>query len=233
MTMSDKVKFQLSDDIAILTIDDGKANALSHEVIGALNAALDRAVEEAKAVVIAGRPGMLSAGFDLGVMKSGPEAMRNLVTAGAEFLLRLYTFPKPIVVACTGHAMAAGALLLLAADFRIGIQGEFKIALPEVSIGMPLPIFGVELARTRLAPPFLERATAQAEIFDPETALQIGFLDRLSAPALVNDDAMAEAGRLAKISDPAFEKTRETIRGASVRHIRQTLKADIAGTTLG
>ena len=231
--MSDKVKFQLSDDIAILTIDDGKANALSHEVIGALDAALDRAVEEAKAVVIAGRPGMLSAGFDLGVMKSGPEAMRNLVTAGAEFLLRLYTFPKPIVVACTGHAMAAGALLLLAADFRIGIQGEFKIALPEVSIGMPLPIFGVELARTRLAPPFLERATAQAEIFDPETALQIGFLDRLSAPALVNDDAMAEAGRLAKTSGPAFEKTRETVRGGSIRHIRQTLKADIAGTTLG
>ena len=231
--MSDKVTYQLSGDIAVLTIDDGKANALSHEVIESLNAGLDRAVEESKAVVIAGRPGMLSAGFDLGVMKSGPEAMQNLVTEGAEFLLRLYTFPKPVVAACTGHAMAAGALLLLAADFRVGVQGEFKIGLPEVSIGMPLPIFGVELARTRLAPPFLERATSQAEIFDPETALQIGFLDRLSAAATVIDDAVTEAGRLAKITGPAFAKTRETIRGASIRHIRETLEADIAGTTLG
>ena len=231
--MSDNVKYQLSGDVAVLTLDDGKANALSHEVIEAFVAGLDRAIEEAKAVVIVGRPGMLSAGFDLGVMKSGPEAMQGLVTAGAEFLLRLYTFPKPVVVACTGHAMAAGALLLLASDARIGVHGEFKIGLPEVSIGMPLPIFGVELARTRLAAPFLERATAQAEIFDPEMAVQIGFLDRLSAAALVIDEAVAEAGRLAGLGGPAFEKTRKTLRGASVRHIRETLKADIAGTTIG
>ncbi|MEN8163792.1 MAG: crotonase/enoyl-CoA hydratase family protein [Acidobacteriota bacterium] len=231
--MSDKVKYQLSGDTAVLTIDDGKANALSHEVIEALDTGLDRASDEAKAVVIAGRPGMLSAGFDLGVMKSSPEAMRNLVTTGAEFLLRLYTFPKPVVVACTGHAMAAGALLLLAADARIGVYGEFKIALPEVSIGMPLPIFGVELARTRLAAPFLERATAQAEIFDPETAVHVGFLDRLSAPATLNDDAVAEAGRLGMLGGFAFEKTRQTLRGAGARHIQQTLEEDITGLTLG
>ncbi len=231
--MSDKVKYQMSGDIAVLTIDDGKANALSHEVIEALDAGLDRATREAKAVVLAGRPGMLSAGFDLGVMKSSPEAMRNLVTAGAEFLLRLYTFPKPVVVACTGHAMAAGALLLLASDARVGVHGEFKIGLPEVSIGMPLPIFGVELAKTRMAPPFLERATAQAEVFGPETAVQVGFLDRLSAAAMVNDDAVAEAGRLAKLGGFAFEKTRQTLRGASAQHIRETLEADITGLTIG
>ncbi|RLE31834.1 MAG: crotonase/enoyl-CoA hydratase family protein [Acidobacteria bacterium] len=231
--MTEKVRFQLSNEIAVLTIDDGKANALSHEVIKTLNTGLDQATEHAKAVVIAGRPGMLSAGFDLGVMKSGPEAMQGLVTAGADFLLRLYTFPKPVVVACTGHAMAAGALLLLSADWRIGVEGEFKIGLPEVSIGMPLPIFGVELARTRLATPFLERATAQAEVFDPKTAVQVGFLDRLTAASTIIDDAVAKAGRLAKLGGLAFEKTRETLRGASVRHIRETLNADIAGTTLG
>jgi len=231
--MSDKVKYQLSGDIAVLTIDDGKANALSHEVIEALDTGLDRAKGEAKAVVITGRPGMLSAGFDLGVMKSGPEAMRDLVTKGAEFLLRLYAFPKPVVVACTGHALAAGGLLLLASDARIGVHGEFKIGLPEVSIGMPLPIFGVELARARLAAPFLERATAQAEIFDPETAVQVGFLDRLSAAAMVNDEALVEAKRLAGLGGFAFEKTRQTLRGVSIRHIRETLKADIAGTTIG
>jgi len=231
--MTDNVTYRLSGDIAVLTIDDGKANALSHEVIEALDAGLDDAVKEAKAVVIAGRPGMLSAGFDLSVMKSGPDAMKALVTVGAEFLLRLYTFPKPVAVACTGHAMAAGALLLLASDARIGVQGEFKIGLPEVSIGMPLPIFGVELARTRLAAPFLERATSQAEVFDPETAVQVGFLDRLSAAAMVIEEATAKATQLAGLGAFAFEKTRQTLRGTSVQHIRETLKADIAGLTLG
>ncbi len=231
--MSDTVTYQMSGDVAVLTLDDGKANALSHEVLQALDAGLDRATSEAKAVVIVGRPGMLSGGFDLGVMKSGPEAMRNLVTVGADFLLRLYTFPKPVVVACTGHAMAAGTLLLLATDCRIGIDGEFKIGLPEVSIGMPLPIFGVELARSRLAPPFLERATAQGEIFDPGTAVQVGYLDRLSAAATIIDDSVAKAARLGSLGAFAFEKTRETLRGASAQHIRETLKADIAGLSLG
>lgn len=231
--MSDKVRYQLSGDIAVVTIDDGKANALSYEVIEALEAGLDRAAKDAKAVLIAGRAGMLSGGFDLKVMQSGPEAMRDLVTTGAGFLLRVYTFEKPIVVACTGHAMAAGALLLLAADSRIGVDGPFKIGLPEVSIGMPLPIFGVELARTRLAAPFLERATAQAEVFSPEMALQVGYLDRLATPETLIDEATAHAGRLAKLGGFAFEKTRETLRGASIQHIRETLKADIAGVTLG
>lgn len=231
--MSDHVEFRLSGDIAILTIDDGKANALSSQVLRALESGLDRAAEEAKALVLTGRPGMLSAGFDLGVMQSSPEAMRNLVTEGAQLLLRLYTFPQPVVVACTGHAMAAGALLLLAADTRVGVLGKFKIGLPEVSIGMPLPIFGVELARGRLAAPFLERATAQAEIFDPETALRAGFLDRLSAAETVVDDALAEAARLAELGAFAFETTRQTLREPRIRHIRQTLEADIAGLTLG
>lgn len=232
--MSDHVEFRLSDDIAVLTIDDSKANALSSQVLRALESGLDRAAEQAKAVVLTGRPGMLSAGFDLRVMQSSPEAMQNLVTEGAQLLLRLYTFPQPVVVACTGHAMAAGGLLLLAADARIGVRGEFKIGLPEVSIGMPLPIFGVELARGRLAAPYLERATAQAEIFDPETAVQAGFLDRLSAPEAVVDDAMAEAARLAGgLGAFAFETTRRTLRGAGIEHIRRTLEADIAGLTLG
>ena len=231
--MSQHVTYTLSDDIAVLAIDDGKANALSHQVVETLDAGLDRAAEEAKAVVILGRPGMLSGGFDLKVMKSGPEAMQNLVTKGAGFLLRLYTFPKPVVVGCTGHAMAAGALLLLAADSRIGLEGDFKIGLPEVSIGMPLPIFGVELARTRLAPPLLERATAQAEVFDPEMAVQAGYLDRLATAETITDDVMAEAKRLAALGGFAFEQTREHLRGATAQHIRETLEEDIGGLSLG
>lgn len=231
--MTDHIEYRMAGDIAVVTVDDGKANALSSAVLKELESALDRAATEARAVVLAGRPGMLSAGFDLEVMRRSPGAMRGLVTEGANVLLRLFAFPKPVVVACTGHAMAAGALLLLAADTRIGVPGKFKIGLPEVSIGMPLPIFGVELARNRLAASFLERATAQAEVFDPETALRAGFLDRLSTPEAVIDDALAQATRLAGLGAFAFETTRKTLRGAGIEHIRQTLEADIAGLTLG
>ena len=148
---SDKVRYELRDGIAVITMDDGKANALSHEVIDALHACLDRAEREARAVLLTGREKRLSGGFDLTVMISSPEATRNLVTAGAELMLRLYTFPRPVVVACTGHALAAGAILLLVADARIGAAGEFKIGLNEVAIQMTLPIFAMELARDRLS----------------------------------------------------------------------------------
>ena len=98
----------IENDIAILAMDDGRANALGHAMIGELNAALDRAEKEAKAILIAGRENRFCAGFDLEAMGSGPESVRKLVTAGAELLLRLYEYRLPVVMACTGHALAAG-----------------------------------------------------------------------------------------------------------------------------
>ena len=231
--MTDTVTIDLHGDVAVISLDDGKANALSHTVLEALDAAFDRAEAEARGVVIAGRPGMFSAGFDLKVMQSSSEAMRDLVGAGTTMLLRIFDFPLPVVTACTGHALAAGALMLLASDFRVGVSGEFKIGLPEVSIGMPLPIFGVELARARLAAPLLERATVHAEVFDPEQAFEAGFLDAVVDRDAVLERAIAEAARLGALDRSAFTVTRRHIRGASERHIRDTLADDIAGLTLG
>src|SRR5579862_730602 len=145
------VHYELCDGIAVITMDDGKANALSPAVIQALHTSLDRAEREAAAVLLTGRARRLSGGFDLSVMTSSVDAMRALVTAGADLLLRVYLFPRPVVVACNGHALAMGALLLLAADYRVGAAGDFKIGLNEVSIQMPLPLFGMELARARLS----------------------------------------------------------------------------------
>src|SRR5579862_8984884 len=109
------VHYELCDGIAVITMDDGKANALSPAVIQALHTSLDRAEREAAAVLLTGRARRLSGGFDLSVMTSSVDAMRALVTAGADLLLRVYLFPRPVVVACNGHALAMGALLLLAA----------------------------------------------------------------------------------------------------------------------
>lgn len=227
----DLVQYSLRDSVAVLMMDDGKANALSPNMIAALDSCLDKAEGEAGAVLLLGRENRLSAGFDLSVMTKSVDDMRQLVLSGAELLLRLYLFPRPVVLGCTGHALAAGALLLLAADRRIGAQGAFKIGLNEVSIQMPLPKFGVELARDRLLKNQFTAATTQATIYDPESARAAGYLDQVVAPAELHEVAFADTKRLAALPNPAFQLTKQRERGATVRRIRESLVTDIAELT--
>ena len=156
--MSDNpVHYELNDAIAILRLDDGKANAVNHALVDGMNSALDKAANEAKAVVLTGRPGRFSAGFDLSVLQSGPEAGHKLVTAGARMLLKIFTHPQPVVAASTGHSIAAGGFMLLACDTRLGTEGDFKIGLNEVAIGMTLPEFGLDVrARTSVQAPLYQ-----------------------------------------------------------------------------
>ena len=228
----EKVRYHRLDNVAVITMDDGKANALSPETIGALRNALDRAATEAAAVLLTGRERRLSGGFDLGVMTAGADAARSLVTAGAELMLQMYMFPRPLVVGCTGHALAAGALLLLAADLRVGAAGEFKIGLNEVAIQLTLPVFAMELARDRLSKRHFTSATTQARIYDPQTAVDAGFLDVTAAPAELFEVALGHTRRLAGLPDPAFRNTKMRERGATVARIRETLAADMETLTV-
>src|SRR5436309_9914355 len=132
--MPDEVSYEVRDRIAHVAIANGKANALSPAVIAQLDAALTRAEdggEEVGALLITGAPGILSGGFDLAVMRSGPAEAGKLVTDGGALITRLFGSEVPVVIACTGHAVAAGALLLLGADVRVGAQGAFRIGLIE------------------------------------------------------------------------------------------------------
>lgn len=223
----ESLRTEIVDDVAVLRLDDGKANALSDAVIGAIDAGLDRAEREARAALLIGRPGRFSAGFDLATMRAGPEHARRLVTAGAELCLRLFELPIPVVSACTGHALAAGALLLLSSDARIGVRGDFKVGLNEVAIGLTLPIFGVELARARLSRRHFERAAGQAEIYTPEGAVDAGFLDRVTEPEALEAAALAEAKRLAGLAQPAFRNTKLRSHAEIVAGIRATLDEDM------
>jgi enoyl-CoA hydratase len=216
----------IENDIAVLTMDDGRANALGHTMIDALNKALDEAETSAKAVLIAGREKRFCAGFDLDVMGSGPENVRKLVTAGAELLLRLYEYRLPVVMACTGHALAAGGLLLLSADSRIGTEGDFRIGLPEVAIGMTMPVFGIELARDRLARNRFTEAVTQARIYGPADAVAVGYLDAAVPAQNLMETAKARAAELAGLQQPAFAGTKRKERQLTIRHIRDTLHTD-------
>src|SRR3954447_7782483 len=127
----------IDDGVAVVTMDDGKMNAVGHAVLDSLHAALDTAAAEARAVCIVGNEKALSAGFDLAVMTGDdPAAVVALVKAGAELMMRLYVHPQPTVAAVTGHALAAGGLLALSVDTRIAEPGRSKIGLNEVAIGL-------------------------------------------------------------------------------------------------
>ena len=226
-------RYELEGKTAIVHMDDGKANALSVAMIAELGEALARAEKEASAFVLCGRPERFCAGFDLKVMMSGPDAARALLGSGAELLMKLYESPLPVVAACTGHAMAGGALVLLSADVRIGAAGAFKLGLNEVSIGMPVPVLAMELARDRLAPTELGHATLRARIYDPEAAARAGFLDEVAPPAEVLPRATAEAARLGALSRMAHSATKRRLRSRTVEHIRSTLESDVANITAG
>ncbi|MBP6836581.1 MAG: crotonase/enoyl-CoA hydratase family protein [Kofleriaceae bacterium] len=225
--MADLVSYALANNVAVVTMDDGKANALSMDMIGALLGALDRAEAEAGAMVLAGRDGRFCAGFDLRVMMSGPANATALLGRGSELLLRLYGAAVPLVIACTGHAMAGGALVLLTGDVRVGAAGDFKLGLNEVAIGLPVPVLAMELARDRLLPTELTRATQLAHIYDPAGAARAGYLDEVVAPTEVMERARAEATRLAGLGRFPFRATRERLRGRTINHIRATLDDDL------
>ena len=225
---SENVRYDKQGPVALLTMDDGKANALSHDMVDALNEALTRAEAESQAVVLTGRPGRLSAGFDLSAMTAGRETALQLVIKGGNLLMRMFGYPRPLVLACTGHAVAAGALLLLASDLRIGARGSFKIVLNEVSIGMSLPAFGVELARARLSKRHFTRAVLQSQVFDPESACDAGYLDETETPEKLLETALERATALAELKDPAFRFTKDRERGAIIAAVREGLEADIA-----
>ncbi|MEM8765846.1 MAG: crotonase/enoyl-CoA hydratase family protein [Pseudomonadota bacterium] len=217
------MKFERKDDVAVLHFDDGKANAVGHTLLDSLHEGLDQAAAEAKAVVVTGRDGVFSAGFDLKEIQKGPEAAAALVGKGAKTFLRLFSHSQPVVMACTGHAIAAGAFLLLTGDNRIGAAGEFKLGLNETAIGMSFPVFGIQLATARLDPRHLTRAVVQSELYDPDGAVAAGYLDRVLPPEQVLDAAIAQAAALAELPGAAYAKNKLDVRAPYLAAIEASL----------
>jgi enoyl-CoA hydratase len=210
--MTTMVAFTAEQNYSLITMDDGKANALGFDMLAQLGAALDQAEEAGKVVVICGRPGKFSAGFDLTVMGQGGAPMLDLLRAGASLSQRILNFPTPVVLAVSGHALAMGALLLLSADYRVGMHGMYKIGLNEVAIGMTLPYFGIALAEARLAKTHLGNAVALARVYDAAGALEAGYLDEAASEEDLLPRAVAMAQQLAGLDMEAHRQTKARIR---------------------
>ncbi len=226
--MGEAVTYVLQDAIATITLDDGKVNALSLAVFEELNAAFDQALSDNAVVALFGRPGILSAGFDLTVLRGGGPDAVPMLREGFKLAERMLSFPTPIVIACPGHAIAMGVFLLLSGDYRIGVTGPFRMTANEVAIGLTMPRAAIEICRQRLAPAQFSRAVMLAEVFSPEEAVSAGFLDKIVSPSELEDATFVAARRLADLDMRAHEATKRRARPRILSDVRAAIEQDDA-----
>ena len=226
--MNSFVSYDLSGRIARITMDDGKVNVMSPAMLGALHEAFDRAEADRAIVILTGRPGLFSAGFDLNILRTGTaEDHFAMLRRGSELALRILTFPTPVISACTGHALPMGCFLMLASDLRIGVEGPFTMGLNEVAIGLTVPQFAIELARQRLTPAYFNRSITTGQRFPPQEAMQAGYLDMVVAPDALAASAWAAAEALCAIDIPSHYASKKRARKPAIDAIRAAIDAEI------
>ena len=226
--MTDLVTYERTGRTARIRMDDGKLNVMSVAMLAALHRAFDQAANEKAVVVLRGRPEVFSAGFDLKVIRGGaPDALHAMLSLGAELALKLLSFPTPVITVVEGHAFPMGAFLVLASDWRIGAEGGWLIGLNEVQIGIPVPRFGLEVARQRLSPAWFSRTAVTGEMFEPADALTAGFIDELAAPAGLEAAVEAARERLERAHPPSHVATKARARAGAIAAMRAAIDEDI------
>jgi enoyl-CoA hydratase len=232
--MSELVNYQLEDGIATIEMDDGKVNAFSIQMLGELHEAFDRAADDGAVVVLTGREGCFSAGFDLKVFAGGDvERVMEMLRLGATLAERVLGFQTPVLLASGGHTVAAGAFLALAADVRIGVEGDFRVGLNEVQIGLTVPWFVIELARQRLHPGHFSRAVVTAAMYSPREAVEVGYFDQVVPAGELRGASLREAARLAQLDRAAHAATKQRARADALAAIRRAIESEITVEGLG
>ena len=227
--MADLVTYALDGEVATLSMDDGKANALSIPMLTELRAAFDRAEADGAVVVLAGREGRFSGGFHLPTLRGGGPDGNAMLRSGFDLVLRVLTFPTPVVIACTGHAIAQATILLMCADERIGAAGDFKFSANEVAIGLIVPRSMIEIGHYRLNPSHVHRAFALAETYSPEQAVDAGFLDRVVPPGDVIPIAQEIARGYAALDMKAHAATKARLREEMLPRLRELIDKEFPG----
>jgi len=160
-------------------------------------------------------------------MTKSPESAKELVTKGSELSLRMLSFPQPIIIACSGHAIAKGAFLLLSSDYRIGVEGDFKIGLNEVMIGMTMHHAGIAIAKSRLSEVYLNRSVNNAEIFNSKQAIAAGFLDQIVPESQLMETAVKVAEMSSKLNKKAHAATKLKVRKPHLDTLKKAIELDL------
>lgn len=224
--MGSLVSYRLDDGVATIGMDDGKVNALSIEMLASVGEALDHAVADDAAVVLTGRSGVFSGGFDLKVLTAGGTDAARMLEDGFGLALRLLEHPTPVVIASNGHTIAMGVFLLLSGDYRIGVDGPFRIVANEVAIGMTMPWAAIEICRQRLAPAHFHRVLNLSEVYTPADGVAAGLLDRVVAADDLLPTATSLASSLAGLDKRAHASTKLRAREPALNAIRAALEMD-------
>lgn len=225
--MTDLVTYTENDGVATIAMDDGKANVLSTQMIAELNSAFDKAEAAGAIVVLTGRDGMFSGGFNLKEMQAGPKEAMILTSKGSKLARRIMAFPRPVIALSSGHTIAMGAFLMLACDYRMIKEGDFKIGLNETMIGMTMHNFGIEIARYRLALNYFNRCVINAEIFNPKGAMYAGFFDRVVPAEQFPMAGPMAASMFKQLNADAFRNTKLRSRKAVFAILDQAIEDDL------
>ena len=214
--MGELTSYQLDGSIATIAMDDGKVNVLSPAMQSDVNAALDQAETDGATVILTGRPGKFSAGFDLNTLTAGGGDAIRMLRGGFELASRLLSFPRPVVMASPGHAMAMGFFLLLSGDYTIGVDGPYKLVANEVAIGLPMPRPAIAIMRNRLTPAAFTRTAVLAQSFAADDAVASGVLDRVVAEDELLPVALEVATTLSALDMDAHTITKRLARAATL-----------------
>lgn len=226
--MTKPATYKREGEFARITLDDGKVNVMSLDMIRALSEALDQAEQDKVGVILGARGRFFSAGFDLKVFQEGSaEDIFNMRRSGAQMVLRIHAFPHPVVAACHATAFPMGAFPILASDFRIGVKGDQKIGMNEVAIGLTLPSWAIELSRARLNPAYLNRAVVTGEMFTHEEGQRAGFFDQVVAPEELDAAAITAIERLCGLDRKAMNATKHNVRSALIARAHELIDQEI------
>ena len=227
--MTQLINCSINDRIATITMDDGKSNVASPDFLNQLNQALDQAEAAGAVVILTGRAEVFCAGFDLRILRTGVKNAFAMLMGGFWVIHRLMSYPHPVIIACNGHAIALGSFFLLTGDYRLGVKGDFKIVANEVQNGLTMPHCALVLCANRLKPSHVDRAMLLSEVFNPESALEAGYLDRL----VKADELMPQAQQLAtaylELDVKAHRESKLRMRKQVLRRLKRAIKADRRG----
>ena len=224
--MSEKIAtIKKEDDISIITLDDGKANVFSPEMSNQLNVCLDQVDTESGCLIITGREGMFSAGLDLKVIQSGDvDRILEMSSSAFKLLARIFSFPRLVIAACSGHGIALGTFLICCCDYRIGIKGDYMLGANEMRTNMVIPTPILELIKFRVNDSHKYRAVLGAEMYNFNQAQEAGLIDDVVDIDNLMSAATEKAKDLATMGHPSYTMTKELFIAEPMAKINEALK---------
>ena len=222
--MTDYATLEKTDDVSVISLDDGKVNVFSIEMLEAMNSCLSEVPKDRGSLVLKGKEGIFSAGFDLKTFASGDiEKISKMSDLGMRFMYDIFTFPRPVIAALTGHTIAMGLFVACGCDYRIGLKGDFVAQANEVRNNMDIPTSIMQIAASRVSKEHAYSVLLHADPYPFPKAVEAGMIDELVDEANFESRIMEKAADLASLGHPHYEKTKNAYIAEDVNVIKSLI----------